>query len=157
MAIIKNSTKFGGAMHETSIAAGGYLILRSVLRQQDRVIMTATAPEDQPDALPIYPDQEALLSAANQVFHYAGGHVTHKVDTKNRPYLETAFMDSWNTVAQVSQQVADALGLGDVTIGDGVMADYWHEHVENEHNDDDLVYLSDGMSVNKDGKLIQTG
>tara|TARA_B100000678_G_scaffold252574_1_gene228609 strand:+ start:753 stop:1226 length:474 start_codon:yes stop_codon:yes gene_type:complete len=157
MAIIKNSTKFGGAMHETSITAGGYLILRSVLRQQERAVMTATAAEDEPGAKPIYPDQEALFNAANRVFHEIGGHVTLKTDIKGRRYIETHFMDSWNTVSQVAHQVAELLGLDDVVIGDSVMADYWHEHVQNEHDDDELIYLSDGMSVNKEGRLIQTG
>ena len=157
MAIIKNSNKFGGAAHETSITAGGYLILRSVLRQQERAVMTATAAEDEPDAKPIYPDQEALFNAANRVFHEIGGHVTYKADVKGRHYIETSFRDSWNTVSQVAHQVAELLGLGDVIIGDRIMADYWHEHVQDEHDEDELVYLSDGMSVTKDGRLVQTG
>ena len=157
MAIINSSTKFGGAMHEVCITAGGYVILRSVLRQQDRVVMTATASEDEPEGPSLYPDQERLYSAAEMAFEAIGGIISHERDHKGRPYVQTIFMDSWATVAQVAQKVADILGLGDVRIGDQVMADFWHDNSVNEDDEDELVYLSDGMSVDRNGNLVKTG
>jgi hypothetical protein len=157
MTIISRSGKFEGNQFQSCVVAGGFLILRSILRKQDRAVMTATAGETKSmGSVHPFPDQAALIAAAEEIFHAVGGHVTKRKDRSGRPYVQTVFPDAWATLPNVAEQIASKLNLNLVEIvDDEFVARYWQENAQDPLNDDELVYLSDGVYVTKDGRLIE--
>jgi hypothetical protein len=154
MTIINPSDKFAGQPHQCCVLAGGYVILRSVLREPNRIVMTATASEEPYNGgTPSYPDQTGLLNCAHQVFAVLGGTTTAKRDLEGRHYVQTVFPDASVDLTDLAQRVATKLGLGAIEIKDEVLAALWDELRVDEFDDEERVYLSDGMYVNKDGSI----
>jgi hypothetical protein len=161
MTMISRSNKFDGNQIQSCVLAGGYVILRAIYRQQDLVVMTATARETAPEqsACP-YPDQATLIATAELIFEAVGGDVTNRQDRRGRPYVQTIFPDPWTTLPNLAKQIAAALHLNDVQIvsndgSDNALVDLWHDLAQDPLDDHELVYLSDGVYVRKDGRLIE--
>ena len=157
MTVVAASDKFEGNQIQACVIAGGYVILRAIYRQQNVVLMTATANESSAGrAVPSYPGQAALIETAERIFHEVGGDVTRRRDRAHRPYVQSIYPDAWAKLSDIAERVATALGLGEIQIvRDSALADFWQDVAQNPHDEDELVYLGDGTYVDKDGRLVE--
>ena len=163
-AAIYQSTKFAYAREQYFAVAGGHTLLRLTLGRiggrQGGAIKTATASDF--GAPPIYRDREALIGALRVGFqNLAGGEVDLCIDRdgKGRRFAEICLPGTRDQLIEALTLLADE------------MARYLSHPTEEEHTAgcsdlsdlyDNLciaegvpVYLSDGMYLGSDGRLLQ--
>jgi len=162
-AIIYQSTKFYHAREQYFAVAGEHTLLRltigSIGGQRGGAIKTATASDF--GAPPIYRDREALIKAMRVgLQNLAGGEVDLCIDSdgKGRRFAEICLCGTrdqlFEALTLLADEVARYLGQSakvDHTVGCSDLRDLY----------DDLciaegvpVYLSDGMYLGSDGRLL---
>jgi hypothetical protein len=149
VAFISSSKKFGTNQKQEKITSGSYVLFRVVLRDGVYAVMTATAAEDDQTYAP-YPDQQRLMREAVCIISEWPG--IYKSDTFGRPYVEFVGMENLESIKAKANRVADALGL-DPIVASWTLRDIWEEFHVGDY--DEPAYLSDGMWVTSDGRLIE--
>ena len=115
--------------------------------------MTATASEDT-GRFRAYADQTSLISATEIVLSSRDMNIVPKMDHAGRPYVETAVYSDEEDLLHLAATVLDQIGFKDVS----VLALREMKGIYREFSNDDSgedTYLSDGMWVTADGRLIE--
>lgn len=152
MAVINRSEKLISAETEeqNKMASGRYVLLRIIHDGDAYDVMTATAKEDDGSFLP-YPDLEMLVDVAQEVL----GTGERLTDKWGRPYFLRRGLDHPRTIRDLANQIASRLGLTSV---DEPWADEEMREIFDEFSlgdDGEPAYLSDGVYINKRGRLIE--
>ncbi|PBC01449.1 hypothetical protein [Mesorhizobium sp. WSM3860] len=147
MANITSSGKFASDQPQYCLSTNDFVLLRIIRRQEDIAVMTATAGEDD-SGKSAYPDQERLIDAAIAAFSPFGTPNRHANDRHGRPYVEFSGLNEYQ-IKQAGNLMAGALG---VELLD--MAELWIE-LSDAADEDEQVYLSDGMWLAEDGQLTK--
>jgi len=158
MAIISSSDKLGPHRGHSKITAENYVLLR-IVKEEDKTykVMTATAGEDD-NSSTAYPQQAQLMEAAeNQFCPISQAWEKDKRDRENRAYVEFYRIDDPCDIQEAANRLTTSLGLDPATCAwiDAVarqeMKDIWHEFAV---DDDETAYMSDGMSMTRNRKII---
>ena len=118
--------------------------------------MTATASEDC-GGYRAFEDQKSLTAATARVLKDAGLHPALNEDHAQRPYIETPIpldrVDRQELV-HLTSTVLLTLGITDIQVM--ALAEMLALHDEFSVSDnDEPVYLSDGMWITADGKIVE--
>lgn len=118
--------------------------------------MTATASEDC-GAYRAFEDQKALIAATARVLEDAGLDPALKKDHAQRHYIETPIpLDRVDReeMAHLASTVLLTLGINDIQVL--ALAEMLSLHEEfSVRDNDEAVYLSDGMWITADGKIVE--
>ena len=151
MAILNKSTKFTTTQTQHQISAMGYILLR--LLEEDEgtwKVMTATTSIGEDRIVQAFPNRQALMDAAVQVFASPGRQPDYRSDRLGNPYVQ--FRDlTLNQISLGADSLAGKLGLGPAVKS-------WMEEVRDLRDaiavDDGPAYLCDGMGLDEDGNIV---
>lgn len=135
---------------QTKMVSGQYVLLRIIHEGDSYTLMTATAKEDD-GTYQAYPDLERLVAAAEEVL----GRGERHTDNWGRPYLLFRGVDHPRTIRDCANRIATRLGIDpvDEPWADEEMRDIYDEFSVGDG--DEPAYLSDGVYINKRGRLIE--
>jgi len=153
---IEPSRKLSADQDEYRICSKPYVFFRLIFDKRGARLMTATASEDC-GAYRAFEDQKALIAATARVLEDAGLHPALKEDHAQRTYIETPIpLDRVDReeLVHLASSVLLTLGITDIKVL--ALADMLALHEEFSVSDnDDAVYLSDGMWITADGKIVE--
>lgn len=151
MAIIVRSSKLSSDQEEQCVHSKGFVFFRIVAEGDLLKVMTATAAEDTGELRPFH-DQQALLAATRSVLSERGEEWSEKEDWRGRPYVEAEFPTGAD-VLHIAHTVLLSLGFEDI----GVLALREMKEIYSEFaiEDGEDTYLSDGMWMTPDGRIVE--
>ena len=153
MAIIEKSKKLSSEQEEYRICSKPYIFYRVIVDQNGVRLMTATASEDTGEYR-AYKDLKSLISATSQVFDDFGMEIIPKEDHAGRPYIETTVYPDKEHLLHIATTALDRIGFEDVSvIALREMKTLYDEFSISDNGED--TYLSDGMWVTPDGRMIE--
>ncbi|OWQ91111.1 hypothetical protein CDQ91_19430 [Sphingopyxis witflariensis] len=153
MPIIETSHKLSSDQEEYRVCSGSFVFFRVIVGENRCRLMTATASEDTGEYR-AFDDQKRLLDSTLSVFADLDMESVLKEDHAGRQYLETEVFNDAKDLVHVATTVLDRLGFEDIS----VLALREMKAVHNEFSTDytgEDAYLSDGMWVTADGRLVQ--
>lgn len=150
---INNSNKLTNG-EEYAILSEQYVFFRLTKMGTEFQFMTATASEDKSHHR-AYPDLNILTDATTYVLRNMGVDIEDKKDRKGRKYIKAIVPNNKEYVEDLSINILERLGI-DVEIEIKATNEMKDLYFELSHDDDEDVYLSDGVYLTKDGKLIDT-
>ncbi len=152
MPIIESSCKLSLEQEEYRICSKPYVFFRLIAGVHSLRLMTATASEDTGE-YKAFEDQKALIAVTAQVFHESNVNIVWKTDRLSRQYVEARMPLDAERLIQFATTALDRLGFMDVSVIS--LREMRALHEEFSANDDGDAYLSDGISVSADGRLVQ--
>lgn len=153
MAIIQKSNKLSSQQEEYRICSDPYVFYRLISDANGFRIMTATASEDTGEYR-AYGDQEALISATVQVLADREMAFATKKDHAERPYIESSVYPDKEDLLHLTATILDRLGFEDISVlALREMKAIYDEFAIDDSGDD--TYLSDGMWMTSDGRMIE--
>lgn len=153
MARIQKSNKLSLQQEEYRICSEPYVFYRLISDSSGVRLMTATASEDTGEYR-AYEDQGALISSTAQVLADREMEFVTKRDHAERPYIETSVYPDSEDLLHIASTILDRIGFEDIS----VLALREMKAIYNEFAIDDSgedTYLSDGMWMTSDGRLIE--
>ncbi|SIT52777.1 conserved hypothetical protein [Mesorhizobium prunaredense] len=153
MPIIEPSNKLSRTQKEYRICSNPYVFYRIIVDQYGARLMTATASEDA-GGYRAFENQKFLISSTVQVFGDFDMEIVTKEDHAGRLYVETpVFLDAQHLI-HIATTALDRMGFEDVAVlALRDMKALYEEFVIDDSGED--TYLSDGMWVRSDGRLIE--
>lgn len=149
MAFFKRSSKLdtGNEFDQMKIVSEGFVLFRLLKSDNNYVLMTATADEDD-KSYRCYDNLEKLVAEASNVF----GRGEHKIDKSGQPYFEIKNVMHPTTIRNLSNGVCQNLNLEPCKEmwADEEMRQLYEDF---SHGDGERVYLSDGMFIDQNGNL----
>lgn len=153
MPAMEPTNKLSSEQEEYRICAKPYVFYRIILDRTGARLMTATAHEDSGE-YKAFEDQEALLAATAQILgDYEMGFLRKK-DHAGRPYLETRVSPDAQHLIHVATTALDQMNFEDVLVLALREMKALHEEFAIDDGGGD-VYLSDGMWVTADGRVVE--
>lgn len=153
MPAMEPANKLSSVQEEYRICAKPYVFYRVIVDRIGARLMTATADEDSGE-YKAFENQEALLVATAQVFGDYQMEVVRKKDRAGRQYLETQVSPDAQHMIHVATTALDRMGLVNVAVLALREMKVLHEEFAIDDGGDD-VYLSDGMWVTADGRVVE--
>lgn len=151
MAIIARSSKLSSDQEERCVHSKGFVFFRIVAEGDLLKVMTATAAEDTGEVRPFH-DQQRLLTATRSVLVEHKKEWVEKEDWKGRPYVEADF-PAGADVLHLAHTVLLSLGFEDIEVlALREMKDIYSDFSIEDGKD---TYLSDGMWMTPDGRLVE--
>jgi hypothetical protein len=115
--------------------------------------MTATAAENRGGYEP-YGDQQALISMSAQVLLERDMEIVTKSDHLGRPYIETSVEFDKADLEHLANIILNRMGFEDIEVLSlRDMLSIYDEYSDGDDGED--TYLSDGMWITSDGRLIE--
>jgi len=115
--------------------------------------MTATASEDTGE-FRAYEDQGSLIGATAQVLGDREMEFVTKNDHAGRPYIETSVYPDSEDLRHLASTILDRMGFEDISVlAIREMKAIYEEFAIDDSGED--TYLSDGMWMTSDGRLIE--
>lgn len=151
MAKIKRSSKLSSDEDEQCVYSGSFVFFRIVAEGDQFKFMTATACEDTGEFRPFH-DQHRLIAATMSVLLELGKEWVNKDDWAGRPYVEVRFA-AGDDVLHIVHAVLLSLGFDDFDVSLLREMRALHEEFAVDDTSED-AYLSDGMWVTADGRLV---
>lgn len=153
---IEPSRKLSADQEEYRICSKPYVFFRLIFDKRRARLMTATASEDG-GGYRAFEDQKTLTAATARVLEDAGLHPELKEDHAQRPYIETPIpLDRVDReeLVHLASTVLLTLGITDIQVL--ALAEMLALYDEFSGTDnEDAVYLSDGMWITADGKIVE--
>lgn len=149
---IKHSGKFHTGTEQRYVYSDNVVFMRLVLESDGWKVMTATAGEDR-SPIRAYEDQGSLVCAAVATFEERGLGVTPMLDLFGRPYVEVRGLAALNDAHHLATHVLHRLGIVDFDVVELRHLLDLHDDLAVEEGED--AYLSDGMWMTSDGRLVE--
>lgn len=153
MPIIESSNKLSSEQEEYRICSKPYVFYRVIVARNGVRLMTATASEDAGEYR-AFKNQEVLLAATAQVFGDFEMEIVTKEDHAGRPYIETQVSPDKQHLIHVATTALERMGFEDVSVLALREMKALHAEFAIDDSGED-TYLSDGMWVTADGKLVE--
>lgn len=153
MAIIQTSNKLSLRQEEYRICSKPYVFFRLISDRDGVRLMTATAAEDAGEYR-AFENQASLISATSRAFEGRNLSYATKKDQMGRAYIETSVYPDKDDLLHLAATVLDQIGFEDIS----VLALREMRAIYDEFSVDDSgedTYLSDGMWITSDGRLIE--
>lgn len=153
MALLEPSNKLSQLQTEFRICSKSYVFHRLIRVGSEYRFMTATASEDT-GGFRAYEDQSSLINATIHALQRFDLDAEMKLDHAGRPYVETMTSSNKEHLLHVAQTALREIGFEDVAVLalDDMIAIYEEFAVGDDGED---VYLSDGMWITSDGRMIE--
>lgn len=151
MPIIQISHKLSFDQEEYCICSNHIVLFRIISEGSELRLMTATAPEDAAE-FRAFDDQQLLISSTLGVFGDFDIEFVMKTDCAGRPYVEAKFSKD-NDINHVATMILDRMGFKDAEVF--ALREMKALHDEFATDDGEDAYLSDGMWVTADGRLVE--
>lgn len=145
--------KLSTDQEEYRICSKPYVFFRMIVDKNGARLMTATASEDA-GGYRAFEDQDSLIAATSRVVKGAGKQAVMKEDHARRPYVETSISLHREEAEHLSASILNSLGIHDAQILalQEILVIYDEFSI---HDDEDAVYLNDGMWATSDGRIIE--
>lgn len=150
---IKASNKLSLEQEEYVIFSKPYVFYRIIRDSKGVRIMTATA-SDSAKSYRFFEDQKSLNNATIKVFGDFGIEFFTKEDYAKRPYIEALVFLDKNYLLHIATTALEQIGFKDVCVLSLQEMKAIHDEFAVDEGCGD-VYLSDGMWVTSDGRLIE--
>ena len=112
--------------------------------------MTATADEDSGD-LKAYQDQPALIQQTVEILAEQGLSISHEADRQGRAFVRSILIGDEKHIVAL---ILDRLGIDD-DIWVLALQEKREMHAELCIDDEEPIYISDGMNLTPDGRLVR--
>lgn len=153
MAKIHKSNKLSLRQEEYRICSEPYVFYRLISDAKGVRLMTATASEDTGEYR-AYENQGALINVTAQVLAEREMEFVTKKDHADRPYIETSVYPDSEDLLHFASTILDRMGFEDISVLALREMKAIYEEFAIDDTDED-TYLSDGMSLTSDGRLIE--
>ena len=154
MPIVQNSTKLSTQSNQYIICSESFVFFRVVLENDGFKFMTATASEDAGN-FKAYDSQDRLIYSTIATLNDLDWEYLQKQDHTERRYIEARGLSAVADIETIAVRVLDTLDFKDIAVlARQEMRDIYDEFSINDSGED--VYLSDGMSISKNGDLTSS-
>lgn len=150
---IEASNKLSPEQEEYGICSKPYIFYRIIRDPKGVRLMTATASEST-GPYRAFEDQKSLNDATIQVFGDFGMEFVTKEDHARRPYVETSVSLDKDYLLHIATTALERIGFKDTSVLalQDMKAIYEEFAVDGDCGE---AYLSDGMWMTSDGRLIE--